>query len=277
MRYYDICELLKNAGIDNAEYEASLLLERFCNISPAELLVSKNKDFECAELYAAAKKRALRYPLQYILGECYFYDEKYLVNENCLIPRSDTEILVELAIERLPKNSLFADMCTGSGCIAVSVLAHRQDCTGVALELYEDTLKLAEKNAKLNGVSERFITICCDVLKNETILINDSPPQFDAILSNPPYIRSSVIESLTPEVKHEPRAALDGGDDGLIFYRSILSQHSPLLKEDGFIAFEIGYDQGTQICAIAEQFSFSCEIIQDFGRNDRVAFLKKNI
>ncbi|MBR4296201.1 MAG: peptide chain release factor N(5)-glutamine methyltransferase [Clostridia bacterium] len=277
MRYYDICNLLKSVGIDNAEHEASLLLERFCGLSPAELLISKDKVFDCAELYAAIQKRASHYPLQYILGECYFYDEKYRVNENCLIPRSDTEILVELAIERLPKDSLFADMCTGSGCIAVSVLAHRQDCTGVALELYEDTLKLAEENAKLNKVSERFLPICCDVLKNDPILIDNNTPQFDAILSNPPYIRSSVIESLETEVQHEPRAALDGGEDGLIFYRSILSQHASLLKEDGFIAFEIGYDQGEQICTLANEFSFSCEIIRDFGGNDRVAFLKKNI
>ncbi len=276
MRFKDICDLLKNAGIDNAQREAALLVEKFCGISPSSLLTCAGQELESEALLAAVRKRTERYPLQYILGEWYFFGEKYILDESCLVPRPDTELLVELAIERLPRSALFADLCTGSGCVAISALAHRPDCTSYAFELFESTLEMAKKNAVLNGVEERFIPVPADVLEPINIFSQDAPP-FDAILSNPPYIKTSVIETLEKEVKHEPYAALDGGEDGLIFYREILKNHSRLLKKEGFIAFEIGYDQGDKIKKIATENSFDCEIIKDYGGCDRVAFLKRFI
>ncbi len=276
MLFEEICRVLKKAGIDDSDREAALLLEKFCGVPSASLPSRKNEDFSDPSLIRGVKLRASRYPLQYILGEWYFYGEKYIVNEHCLVPRPDTELLVELAIKKLPKNAVFADLCTGSGCVAVSTLAHRPDCKAFAFELYEDTLSLAKENARLNGVGDRFYPFEADVLKPLSVFSEGEAP-FDAILSNPPYIRTSVIESLEAEVKHEPFAALDGGEDGLIFYRAILEIHSPLLRKDGFIAFEIGFDQGEQLKALAEKHSLECEILKDYGGNDRVAFLKKRI
>lgn len=277
MRFNDILRVLSDAGIENPENEAALLLEKFCSVSPAALPIRKGEDFSSPELNDAVERRAKRYPLQYILGEWYFYSERYIVNESCLVPRPDTEMLVETAINNLPQDAVFADLCTGSGCVAVSVLANRADCRALAVELCGNTLSLAEKNAALNGVSDRFYPLKADVLSPIHIPSNFGDKRLDAILSNPPYIRSDVIDGLEKETLFEPRIALDGGADGLIFYRAILTHHASLLKENGFIAFEIGYDQAEQLKALAASHSFTCEIIKDFGGNDRVALLRKNI
>ncbi len=275
MLYSEICEKLKNAGIENSSLEASLLLEKFCGVSASSVPLAAEKDFSCDGLLRAIELREKHYPLQYILGEWYFFAEKYIVDENCLIPRSDTEILVEKAIELLPKDGFFADFCTGSGCIAISTLAHRGDCTAFALEISSGALALAKKNASLNGVSDRLSFLEADVLGDIHVTSNDDGGVFDAILSNPPYIRTSVIDTLSDEVKKEPRIALDGGDDGLVFYRTILEKHTHLLKKNGFILFEIGYDQGDEISSLAHENGFDCEIIKDLSGCDRVAFLKK--
>lgn len=272
MRFDEICKIFENAGIPSPKFEAGLLLERFCGISSAAIPFLGDRDFEGPELFEAVRRRAERYPLQYILGEWSFYGERYIVDENCLIPRSDTEILVETAIDRLPSGAFFADLCTGSGCVAISVLAHRKDCRAYAFEIEEKTLEIAKKNANHNSVSERFVPVLADVLDSI-----DTDLKFDAILSNPPYIKTEVLPLLDEEVKNEPAIALDGGEDGLIFYRAILNNHSILLKDNGFFAFEIGYDQGGDLASLAEKNGFSCEIIKDYGGNDRVAFLKKII
>lgn len=271
MLYSEICEKLKKAGIENPTFEASVLLEKFCNVSRAELPFLGKKNFESDALMTALERRVSHEPLQYILGEWYFFGEKYLVDERCLIPRSDTEILVEKAIELLPKSALFADFCTGSGCIAISTLANREDLRAFAFEISRGALELAEKNASLNGVSRRITFMEADILAD----MECEDEIFDAILSNPPYIRTNVIDTLSDEVKKEPRIALDGGDDGLLFYRTILHKHSRLLKKNGFILFEIGYDQGNDIKALALENGFSCEIIKDLSLCDRVALLKK--
>lgn len=274
MLFSQICERLQSAGIESHAEEAALLLEKFCGISRARLPLMKNTDFESEELLSALEKRCKRYPLQYILGEWFFMNERYLVNETTLVPRPDTEVLVSLAIERLPEGAFFADLCTGSGCVAVSTLAARKDTRAVAVELFDDTLGMAKKNASLNGVSERFVPMRADVLLPLEMSCSIALP-LDAILSNPPYIPTKVIDTLEDEVKSEPRAALDGGNDGLLFYREIIKLHSSLLARDGFFAFEIGFDQGEALGEIARENGFSCEIIKDYGGNDRVAFLKK--
>ncbi len=275
MLYSEICEKLKKAGIENPPFEASLLLEKFCKVSSAAIPFIGEKDFENDELLRAVELRASHYPLQYILGEWCFFGEKYLVDENCLIPRSDTEILVEKAIELLPQNGFFADFCTGSGCIAISTLAHRKDCSAFAFEISTGALALARKNASLNGVSDRLSFYEADVLREMHVCSDEDDGIFDAILSNPPYIRTAVIDTLSVEVKKEPRIALDGGADGLIFYRTILEKHTHLLKRDGFFLLEIGYDQGDEISSLAVEKGFNCEIIKDLSGCDRVAFLKK--
>ena len=244
---------LTDAHIENAAHEARLLCEAFSGEA----------------LCAAVARRVASEPLQYILGEWGFWRETYEVSPDCLVPRPDTEHLVERAIALLPKDARFLDLCTGSGCVAISTLCSRPDTTALAVDLFEGTLALAARNATRNGVADRVQFLQADVLK--------TPPsvgQFDAILSNPPYIATDVVDTLAAEVQHEPRAALDGGADGLVFYRAILTAWRPLLRPNGFFLFEIGYDQGDQLRALAREVGLVAEVYRDYGGNDRVVLIK---
>lgn len=260
----EICKRLRDAGIESPAWEAALLLEHFCGRAGDE------NDVQSPELERALAARCRREPLQYLLGEWEFYRQSYLVSSDCLIPRSDTEILVEEAIRTLTQKAYFADLCTGSGCIAISTLAERPDTSCVALEKFPKTLDLATQNAKRNHVSERFLPLCADLLAEDGLRALAEKAPFDAILSNPPYIRSSVIETLSDEVKAEPRVALDGGEDGLTFYRTILSLKG-FLKPGGKMLLEIGYDQAAQVVSLAKEAGFTeIRVIKDYGGCDRV-------
>ena len=257
MTQRELAAKLKEAGIENAAWEARLLCE---SLSGEALLEAVNR-------------RTAHEPLQYILGEWHFYREIYEVNEHCLIPRSDTEILVDTAVKMLPNGAHFLDLCTGSGCVAISTLASRADTVATAIDLFPETLDLAARNAKRNGVAARALFLQHDVLT--------APPEalargsFDAILSNPPYIRNDIVPTLQKEVRFEPAAALMGGDDGLDFYRAILEKWCVLLKPQGMLLFEIGYDQAEAILALAPKYGYRATVKKDLGGNDRVAILEK--
>ena len=270
MTYNEICMRLGAAEIDNNRGEAAMLICRFEGITKAELFSMHNVDFKSEELAEAVEKRCSHYPLQYILGYWDFCHESYRVTEDTLIPRQDTEKLVELAIKLMPAGARFIDLCTGSGCVAISTLAARKDCKAVAVDLFEKTVAIAGENAEHNGVGERLGLLCADVL--EPSFMNDLG-QFDFILSNPPYIESAKVITLADELHYEPNAALDGGDDGLDFYRVIISSYGKYLTKGGCMLLEIGYDQAKAIGALAAQNGFSCEIFKDYGGNDRVAYL----
>ena len=227
-----------------------------------------SEHFGSGEAFNAAVKRVKNGdPLAYVIGEWYFYGLTFKLNSSCLIPRPDTEHVVETAISNLPKNGRFADLCTGSGCIAISVLKNRPDLSCDACDISKDALEAAKQNAVLNGVSVEFSEL--DVLK-----ANPKSEIYDAVISNPPYIRSDVIPTLET-VQSEPKAALDGGEDGLIFYREIVKRYAPSLKENGISIFEIGYDQAADIKNIALENGFDCEVKKDYGGNDRVSVLRK--
>ncbi len=272
MTYNEICMALAGAEIENNRGEAAMLICHFCGINKAELLSRRDESFESEELRVAVEKRMAHYPLQYILGFWEFCHETYRVTEDTLIPRSDTEKLVELAVKLLPSNARFIDLCTGSGCIAVSTLAARRDCRAVGVDLFEKTLEIAGENAERNGVGERVGFIARDVLKPEFM---EELGKFDAILSNPPYIETKEIELLEPELSFEPEAALDGGDDGLDFYRAIIGYYGKYLTDNGIMLLEIGCNQAHSVTAIAHSFGFRCEVYKDFCGCDRVAYLTK--
>ncbi|MBQ7347353.1 MAG: peptide chain release factor N(5)-glutamine methyltransferase [Clostridia bacterium] len=273
MTYRELCARLTQAGIESAEWDAALLIEHFCGVRAEEVRLGAARDYDKPALAEAAERRTARYPLQYLLGEWQFYRQSYEVSPDCLIPRSDTEILVEEAIKLLPRGAYFADLCTGSGCIAVSVLAERPDTQALAVEKFPDTLALAERNAVRNGARQRFAPLCADVLTPHCL---PDGVLFDAILSNPPYIPERDLAGLAPELDAEPRVALDGGDDGLIFYRRIVEQQAAHLKAGGFFLFEIGYDQADAVREIGVAAGFDdCRVIKDYGGNDRVVLLKK--
>lgn len=257
---------LKENGIENDYIEAKLLIEEICGE------YREDRDYGSSRLAEAVEKRCARYPLQYIIGKWWFCRCELEVNENCLVPRPDTELAVETAVKLLPKNACFADLCTGSGCIAISILDLRADTSADAYELYPKTLELAKRNAERNKVTERFSGILGDVLSPDLL----GEKKYAAIISNPPYIRTADVNALEAEVKQEPRAALDGGEDGLLFYRAIVSNFAKNLDENGVFIFEIGYDQADDLCKIADLSGFSCEIKKDLGGCDRVAILRKS-
>lgn len=269
--YRTLTDALACEGIDEPSLEASLLLERFAGVTYATLMAERDRLYDVPDLEAAVSRRLSREPLQYILGEWEFMGCSFVVSPDCLIPRPDTEILVETALGLLPRNAHVADLCTGSGCIAVSTLVHRPDVTADALELYPKTLALATENAARNGVSDRFTPIEADLLDGGRDLLKPRAP-YDAILSNPPYIPTADIRDLSPEVHSEPVAALDGGEDGLTFYRAILRNYAPLVKPGGDILLEMGYDQATALQELAAAYlpHARVEILRDLGGNDRV-------
>jgi len=241
------------AGIENAAWETRLLCEKFSGEA----------------LEKAVQKRLTRYPLQYILGEWDFWRECYEVSEHCLVPRPDTEHLVEQAIARLPRGAKFLDLCTGSGCVAISTLASRPDTQAVAVDLFEETLALATRNAVRNGVEARLEFRLADVLAG-----CEEEGVYDAILSNPPYIRNEVVATLSEEVRHEPAAALCGGEDGLDFYRAILTKWKKALKRGGFFLLEIGFDQAEDLKKLADAHGLGATVFRDYGGNDRVVLLQ---
>lgn len=273
MTYNEICIALADAGIENDRGEAAMLICRFCNINKAELLLGrKDENFDNPELDAAIIKRCSHYPLQYILGYWDFCHETYRITEDTLIPRQDTEKLVELAVRMIPEKARIIDLCTGSGCIAISTLAARPDCRAVAVDLFENTLEIARENAETNGVGDRIGLLAQNVLEPSFM---DELGEFDCILSNPPYIESEQIPLLDREVSYEPEAALDGGDDGLDFYRVIIGQYGKYLRPGGMMLLEIGWQQAKDVAAIASTAGYRCEIYKDYGGNDRVAYLTR--
>ena len=248
-------------------------MEHFYGISPSLCPLSPNEEYPDDDILKSVERRLAHEPLQYILGEWSFYRQTYKVTPDCLIPRSDTEILVEQAIGMLPKNAFFADLCTGSGCIAVSILAERRDLSCIAVDKFPATLALAAHNAGKNGVLDRFVPMQADVLNPFSLCEKGS---LDAILSNPPYINTKTVDTLAPEVQREPRAALDGGEDGLDFSRAILQNTAPFLKEEGFFLFEIGYDQAEALERLGKEAGFPyCKIRRDYGGNQRTVTLSR--
>ena len=266
MRLSSAVAKLSEAGVDEARLEARILFSKIGKINECELLF----DPECssAELTAAIEKRCLRVPLAYILGEVDFYRESYRVSPDCLIPRPETELLVDYAVNHLPSGARFADICTGSGCIAVSTLKNTKNTTAVALDLSVAALEIARENAERNGVSGRIEFIHGDALCG-------IEGEFYAILSNPPYVSETAYADLDAEIYEEPRMAFLGGRDGGDFYRKMVPLYKNNLQSGGFLAFEIGYDQGELLRELGAMHDMETEIIRDYSGLDRIAVLKK--
>lgn len=268
MKLSDAVKLLSDAGIENPRHDAREIFMRIGKISLAKLVFP---DTECRspEVLSAIERRITREPLQYIIGDVDFYRETYTVNPNCLIPRQDTEILVDFAVKNIPAGKKFLDLCTGSGCIAVSTLNNTENTTAVAVDISAGALSVAKHNAEINGVADRVEFILADALEKAV------PGKFYAILSNPPYVSETAYESLQPEIYFEPKVAFVGGKDGLDFYERILLFYKDRISSDGFFAFEIGYDQGDGIKKVANRLGLRAEIIKDLSENDRVAVIRR--
>lgn len=256
--------ILRKNDID--EREARLLLALSIGISTDELI----RFDECTEgqylkYLNYIERRSSGEPYAYISGRKEFMKLCFDVNHDVLIPREDTEILVLEAIKQDKKKIL--DLCTGSGCIAISLAKYVENSVVDAVDICENAIKVAQKNAILNDVNVKFI--CSDLFENVL-------DRYDMIVSNPPYIKSDDIKDLQREVKCEPIKALDGGNDGLYFYNKISSEAVKFLNNDGVILFEIGFDEGEAVKNILESNHFvDVKIIKDLSGNDRVVYAKK--
>lgn len=208
-------------------------------------------------------------PLAYLIGEQAFWRYTFKVTPDVLIPRPDTERLVECALQNLPQGGRFADLCTGSGCIAISICGERSDLSGIMVDLSPAALEIAKENARSVGVSERLTPVCADLLTDHL-----PDERFDLIVSNPPYIPTADIAAY-PSLAYEPQIALDGGIDGMRFYRALIERFADNLKPEGAFVFEIGFDQRDAILALAAESGFDCTVTKDYGGNDRVAYLKR--
>ncbi len=279
MTLNDIIKKLRDSGIDNAPFEARILVEHFTKIPASKLVLMRDTDFSGHEFSAilenAVARRISREPLQYIIGHWEFMGHEYEVSPSCLIPREDTAVLVENALKATPQGAKITDLCTGSGCVAVSMLLLRPDITAYAVELYHDTAEIAAKNANNLGVGNRFNLIEGDVTHD----VFDKTDVFDVIVSNPPYILSSDMESLEPELFFEPKAALDGGIDGLDVIAPIMEIYPAHIKKGGAMFIEIGWDIGDAVSLLAEKLvlsgnAVSYEIIRDSENRDRVLSIK---
>ena len=262
-------DILTKAGIDSASHDAEELFYEIAGFGRSTMYLMYRVESDYPKLIEAVERRAKHEPLQYIIGKAYFYREKYKVTPDCLIPRFDTEILVDYAVKNLKDGASFIDLCTGSGCIAVSVLANTKNTRAIATDISEETLTLAAENAEYNEVRDRIKFVKSDVMNEVT------DGEFDAVLCNPPYVTDKAYTELSPEIYYEPKRAFVGGIDGGDFYRHITPIYKEKIKNGGFIAYEIGYDQAELLRSIAAECGMSCEIIKDYSSNDRVAILRK--
>lgn len=267
---------LEKAGIADAAQDAWLLLSYVTGISRAVYYGYPDRcvsEEEAERYFSCIDRRSRRIPLQHITGEQEFMGYSFLVNEHVLIPRQDTEILVEEALKLLKPGMHILDICTGSGCILLSLLKRSEElktgsalpdeCVGIGTDISEEALAVAEKNAERLGVHVDFI---------QSDLFGQVEGKFDMILSNPPYIPTEIIDKLQDEVRlHDPYIALDGKEDGLHFYRAIIRAGADYMKNGSYLLFEIGCEQGEAVSALLKNAGYGDICVKkDLAGLDRV-------
>lgn len=271
--YQEGIRRLEEAGIEEARIDAWELLEYETGIRRAMYFADSHremkKDKEMA-YFQKVQRRATRIPLQHITGIQEFMGLPFHVNEHVLIPRQDTEVLVEEVEKVLTEGMELLDVCTGSGCILLSLLKRHPNLIGTGVDISKEALFVARENAKGLEVEATF---------RESDLFANVNGRYDVIVSNPPYIRTAVIETLEEEVRlHDPRLALDGKEDGLYFYRRIIEESPQYLKQGGFLYFEIGHDQGEDVKKLMEEAGYMQVMVKkDLAGLDRVVFGVYNV
>lgn len=273
MTYFETKKYIKESLLqickEYADYEAEKIMISVFGKDRKELSLCYREEApdRSSEIEAIIKRRKSGEPLSYILGKTDFFGLSLNVSNACLTPRADTEVICEKAIEFL-KNKKCADVldiCTGSGCIALAVAANT-DSRVDALDISEKAIEIAEKNAKETFLQDRVRFSICDVLSDDFLKITQ---KYDLIISNPPYIPTKDIENLSEEVKKEPISALDGGEDGLVFYRRFSETLPNILKKGGKIIFEIGYDQKEDMENLISKYGYKHEFFYDYAKNIR--------
>ena len=273
--YQQGIEKLSLAGVEEAKIDARILLEYVCKTDRNALFLKGDAEVSCEdeeEYFEMISKRMGHMPVQHLTGEQDFMGLTFTVNKHVLIPRQDTECLVEIVLKNLHDGMRILDMCTGSGCILLSLLNYSNDCIGVGVDLSEEALKVAMQNAATLSGNGAFDA--ADVSFVHSDLFEKVDGKFDMIVSNPPYIKTEVIHTLMPEVKDfEPVMALDGTEDGLEFYRRIIVDAKKYLNRGGQLFFEIGYDQGEDVRNLMSDNGYGDVVVaKDLAGLDRVVY-----
>ena len=272
MQYQELYRMgkdrLTEAKVPEPELDARLLLEEVCGTDRNDLLVHGDKEVppeQCDRYVEYIQRRQKREPLQQITGYQEFMGLRFKVTPDVLIPRQDTEILVEEVMRYVHDGMHILDMCTGSGCILLSLLKYSNDCEGTGCDISEPALKVAEENAKELSLNASFV---------QSNLFENISGKYEFIVSNPPYIPTGVIPTLMEEVRdHEPVSALDGREDGLYFYREIVEKAGEYLYPGGMLFFEIGYDQAEKVSSLMRQAGYQeVTVCKDLAGLDRVVY-----
>ena len=279
-------QLLMNAGIEEARLDAWLLLEYTADISRAWYYAHPESEVNekiVSEYLSLCQKRAEHIPLQHLTHQACFMGYDFYVDERVLVPRQDTEVLAEEALHQLRnmRNPRILDMCTGSGCLLLSLLMELPDATGTGVDISEAALAVAERNRKNLELEKRAVLVQSDTFSGDYFQKNSGniSLEYDMLISNPPYIPTEDIGKLMEEVRfHDPVLALDGREDGLYFYRRITEQAGKYLKPGGWLMYEIGCEQGADVSAIMQGEGFTeVTVKKDLAGLDRVVIGKKQM
>ena len=254
--YNSTKKALHSAGIEDYVFEAKQIIKHITGLSSSEILMNytnKLSEFQSNNLTAIIKQRELRYPLQYIFGEWSFYGRDFYVGPGVLVPRADTETVIEVCTDYLKdkKEPKILDLCAGSGCIGITIAKEKADCDCLMVEKYPEAIRYAEKNI-LRNKAENARVIAGDIFEGTA-----SGEKYDLIVSNPPYIAENWAEEVSPETKYEPETALFGGTDGLEFYRAITENYKGSLKQNGMLCFEVGIGQANNVKEILRNAGFA--------------------
>ncbi len=269
--YNDCKRQLQAAGIEDYVFESKQIIKHVTGYTNAQILTKYTQplnQFQQNSITAIIKQRLIRYPLQYIIGKWNFFGYEFFVGPGVLIPRSDTETLIDVCLERIKdiQNPRVLDLCAGTGCIGIAIKGERSEAEVTLVEKFDEALAYTNKNAAHNNLNVKIVK--GDVLKTE-----GADELYNLIVSNPPYITNEDMKSLQPEVKFEPSTALEGGEDGLVFYRHIAKEYKKYLASGGVMAFEVGINEADAVAKIMKENGFTnIQTRKDYCEIDRVVF-----
>lgn len=266
---YNNCKRqLESFGIEDYVFESKQIIKHITGYTSAQILTNYTDnltEFQQNNLTAIIKQRQIRYPLQYILGRWNFYGREFFVGAGVLIPRSDTETLIDTLknIIKQKESAAVLDLCSGTGCIGITLKCECENCDVTVVEKYDDALKFLKKNALHNNADIKIV-------KGDVFESDGASDRYDIIVGNPPYITNADMKNLQPEVTFEPDTALCGGEDGLDFYRAIINNYKTALNAGGVMAFEVGINQAKDVAKIMKDSGFETELFKDLNGVDRV-------
>jgi release factor glutamine methyltransferase len=268
--YNEVKKKLQAAGIEDYVFEAKQIIKHITGLSATQILTQYNNKlslFQENNLTALLRQREIRYPLQYIFGEWDFYGRPFYVGPGVLVPRADTETLIEAALEFLKEkqNPEILDLCAGSGCIGITLAKEMESSNVLMVEKFDEAIRYAKRNIDRNSVSN------AEIQKGDIFESAFSDRKFDIIVSNPPYIPQNEMEEISPETKFEPETALLAEENGMQFYKAIINNYKDSLKEGGAIAFEVGINQSERVAKLLEAAGFkNITVKKDLNSIERV-------